>query len=115
MRILAQHKLGIGAHDRGGRGHQRRQSWLISAQMPGSPSRQKTTRPGHSKARRASSRATITNISNTQPGIAPGQVNGVAKDTARTANSPIVRATQSRKGAQGSRRRSTLVFARHRP
>ena len=83
--------------------------------MPGSPSRQKTTRPGQSRALRARSRATITNISNIQPGIAPGQVNGVAKETARTANNPIVKATHKRKGAQGSRRRSTLVFARYKP
>jgi peptidoglycan glycosyltransferase len=55
----------------------------------------------------ASSSATITISSNTQPGIAPSQINGVPMEADRTAKRAIVKATHTRNGAHGSRRWST--------
>ena len=104
-RFMAQHQLGnlAAGHRWLLRCHHWRQSSVISAHKPGSPSRHATTLPGKSRALAARAREISTIESKIHPGMAPGMAKAVERDIDRTANKPIVRATHRRKGVQGSR------------
>ena len=104
-RIIAQHQQSRCdfRHRRLHRRHNWRQSSTISAQIPGSPSRQARTRPGRRRALAANTSAISTMVSKIHPGIAPGQSKAVERDTERNAKVAIVRATHNLKGDQGSR------------